>query len=87
MKISVEDFIDWYGRNKTNHRNYIRISSVQKLFVSQPFCEEETKIMRIILEDFIKNEALVCFLTSKKVGKDEASNNFLAFRTILRSLA
>ena len=40
MKISVEDFIDWYSRNKINHRNYIRITTVQKLFASQIFNEE-----------------------------------------------
>ena len=33
MKITLGDFLDWYERNKINHRNYIRINSVKKLFI------------------------------------------------------
>ena len=42
--------------------------------------------MRILLQHFVKNEATLCYLTSKKVGKEEAGNNFLAFRTIVANL-
>ena len=86
MKITLEDFLDWYERNKINHRNYIRINSVKKLFMSPYFNEEYTKVIRILLNNFLRNESFNCYLTSKKVSKEEARNNFLAFRTIIDNI-
>lgn len=70
--------------NKVDHRNYVRVPSIKKFFVDQQFVREHTKIMRILLKDFLQREAVLCYLTSKKVRKEAMVHNYESTRCIFR---
>ena len=42
--------------------------------------------MRILLKDFVYNEAIPCYLTSKKVKKEVMVHNYHALRIILNEI-
>lgn len=53
LNLSLEDFKNWFEEAKVNFRNYMRVSSVRKLFMGDQFVEEHTKIMRILFKRFL----------------------------------
>ncbi len=68
------------------HRNYIRLPSARKLFFTGKCNKEATKILRIILKDFIQREALCAYLTSKKIKRESIPYHLLSFRNIFSDL-
>jgi hypothetical protein len=86
FKFTVEDFADWYARNKIDHRNYVRLRTVKKLFSPNSLHSDYSAMMRILLSQFLKQEASLCYLTSKKTGKEDPMNNFKAIRSIIFDL-
>jgi hypothetical protein len=83
MKIYPFDFFSWYRASKADYRHYIGISSIRVLFRPAQHEEKEfTKIMRILLHDFIQNDALACFLTSRKTKRGEMTQNLECLRNI-----
>lgn len=68
-----------------DHKNYIRLPSAKKLFYSTQK-KEYAKVMRILLHQFLKSEALCAYLTSKKIKKTMMDQNYTAIRNIFKDL-
>ena len=69
MRLKISKLAEWLEINKIEHRNYIRLSYVKKMFLSPRKNQETCKIMRILLWDFVNNDALSYYLTSKKMKR------------------
>ena len=67
------------------HKNYIRLPSAKKLFYNTQK-KEHAKIMRILLNHFLKSEAMCAYLTSKKIKKTMMDQNYTAIRNIFKDL-
>ena len=86
LDISLEEFQAWVKINRVDFRNYVRITSVRKLFIDQPFGRGQAKIMRIMLKDFLEKEALVCFITSKKIQRGAVNYSLTYRRTLIEEI-
>lgn len=86
FQFTVEEFMDWYERNKVNHKNYIRLSTAKKLFSLRSYHADYSAMMRTLLNHFLNNQAPLCYLTSRKAGKEDPRNNFKAFRSLVYQL-
>lgn len=89
MKITKSKFIDWFEINKAEYTNYIRLSCVKKMFVCTRVNKSgkfQTKIMRILLNDFLRKEAHCFYLTSKKIKRVGMNHNYQSIRSILREI-
>jgi hypothetical protein len=86
LSLTFEEFESWYLKNKAEYRNYIKVSSVKRLFKSAIFVEEETMIMRILFKEFLETEAMVCNLTSKKAKREIVLYNVKSLRLILEEI-
>lgn len=75
LRITVEAFREWLDINEIDHRSYVKTPCVKPLFVGAKKTRDQTKIMRILLKDFLKNEALCCYLTSKKIKREAMPHN------------
>lgn len=67
MRLKFSKLAEWLEMNSIQHRNYIRLPCVKKLFLAPRKNQQTAKVMRILLDDFIKNDALCYYLTSKKI--------------------
>ena len=85
IKLSYHQFIEWFEINKMEHKNYIRLPSAKKLFYNTQK-KEHAKIMRILLNHFLKSEAMCAYLTSKKIKKTMMDQNYTAIRNIFKDL-
>jgi hypothetical protein len=86
LDIALDEFILWLENTKTDYRNYIKISSIRSLFLGQDFVQEHTKLMRVLLGEFIRNEALPCYLTSKKAMRGVMIHNLASLRLVMQEL-
>ena len=55
LKIKPAKFMEWFELNDVEHRNYVRLPDMKILFAGKRGSREQTKIMRILLKDFLKN--------------------------------
>ena len=55
FQFTVEEFMDWYERNKVNHKNYIRLSTAKKLFSLRSYHADYSAMMRTLLNHFLNN--------------------------------
>lgn len=69
-----------------DYRNYIRIQSIRKLFVHDEFTYEHSMIMRILLQDFLNKEAIICFTTSRKATKRVMTYNLISVRGVINEI-
>ena len=86
LKIKLEAFREWFELNEVDHRNYVKLPDVRDLFVAGKNNREQAKIMRVLLKDFLQNEALCCYLTTKKVKKQAMPHNFHCMKNILKEI-
>lgn len=80
LNISLEQFLGWYQHHNIDFRNYIKVSSIRPMFLGHALCNEHAKIMRVLLKEFIRNEALPCYLTSKKIRRGVMEHNLTSLR-------
>jgi hypothetical protein len=71
---------------RVDYRNYIRLPTVKKLFSETKTTKEHSKLMRILLKQFIDDEAINCYWTSKKLRKDIMGHNYHSIRSIFKEL-
>lgn len=86
LSISESDFLDWLETNRIDYRNYVRVPSVQRLFVGCDRTQDHAKILRVLLFDFLQKEAISCYLTSKKIKKEAMEFNYRSIRHIFNEI-
>ncbi len=83
MRIKATEFKEWLDIHEVDHRGYVRMPEVKPLFVADRNSKEETKIMRVLLKDFLQREALCCYLTSKKIKRQAMPHNLRCIKNLL----
>jgi hypothetical protein len=68
------------------HRNYVRLPDMKELFAGSRGSREQSKVMRVLLKEFIQREALPCYLTSKKIKRDSMPHNLHSIRHVLSDI-
>jgi len=74
----------WLESKAINHKNYIRLAKVSKMFMGGKINFEHSKMLRILLAEFVNKEALCCYLTSRKTKRDLMVYNGLSMRMIYK---
>lgn len=49
MKTTCGRFLEWLEIHRVEHKNYIRLPCVKKMFIGRSGKEEHPKIMRVLL--------------------------------------
>jgi hypothetical protein len=62
------------------------MSSVRKLFIASRKKHDPTKFMRILLKDFLENEALCFYLAEKRIKKETSASVLKIRRLLLNEL-
>jgi hypothetical protein len=64
----------------------VRLPDMKALFAGKRGSKDQSKIMRALLGDFLKKEALLCYLTSKKIKRDSMPYNYNSIRNVLKDI-
>jgi hypothetical protein len=86
LKIKAAKFLEWLELNDVEHRNYVRLPDMKALFTGKRGSREQAKVMRVLLKEFLQKEAMLCYLTSKKIKRESMPYNFYSIRNVLADI-
>jgi len=69
-----------------DYKNYIRVPSIRNLFISSNLNDSSTKLMRVMLKDFLDGEVVNYFLTSRKIKKGSVRINLNSARHLMKDI-
>lgn len=78
--------MSWLEGQRVDFRNYIRVPTIKKLFMGRHSTQAHAQLLRILLKDFLHNEALPCYMTSRKIKKEAMLFNYRSIRTIFNEI-
>jgi hypothetical protein len=71
---------------KIDFRNYIRVPSIKKMFIGDETTKDYSKVLRILFQDFLQKESLICYQTSRKIKKESMPSNYRSIREIYNEI-
>ena len=81
--MTVEEFQTWVGRIAVDSSKYLKLPDVARYCVGEG---EEKVIMRIMFKMYLRDEAVPCYLTSKKAKRGVMASNLKCIRGLVRSV-
>lgn len=86
LSFTTNQLQEWLSTHSIDYRNYIRVSSVKKLFKNHDSSKEFSLILRVMLQAFINEDSLCCYLTSRKLKKELMLHSLKSIRNIYLDL-
>lgn len=85
FKTDPEEFYRWLESYSVNYKNYIRFASVKKIMTTRKRRDHLT-ILRVIIQDYVKVEAISHCLTSKRIDRKSVVMHLKGLRQLKKEL-